>query len=458
MNHPADPETPEKEGPEVTGPDLEEALRQSEESYHGLFNTIRQAIYIQDHEGRFLEVNDGACAMYGYAREEFIGRTPEFLAAPGLNDFALVAEKIQRAFAGEPQQLEFWGKRRNGEIFPKDVRLYKGTYFGRDVLIVVATDITGQKRAEKAHRESEERYRHLLEAVTDYVFTVRVENGHAVDTVHGPGCEAVTGYTTRDFSRDPGLWLRMVVEEDRPVVTGQAEKILAGEKVRAIEHRIVHKDGEVRWVTNTPVSRYDPSGNLIAYDGLIQDITSRKVVELAFARSEAQLNAIIRASPIPMFVIDNRHRVIAWNKALEKTTGIGAWTVLGTSLHWKAFYPSERACLADLLVDSRIDRIPDLYADKFHKSEIADGAYEATDFFPHMNLGGKWLHFIAAPITDSDGRVIGAVETLEDITDLVRAQRELKESEERYSALFSNNYSVSLLIDPVTQKGTLAAN
>ncbi|RPI37194.1 MAG: PAS domain S-box protein [Methanoregulaceae archaeon] len=172
--------------------------------------------------------------------------------------------------------------------------------------------------------------------------------------------------------------------------------------------------------------------------------------EEASRQSEAQLNAIIRASPVPMFVIDNSHRVISWNYALENSTGIDARTVLGTNLHWKAFYPSERPCLADVLLDGALEKIPELYADKWKKSEILEGAIEASDFFPHLGTGGKWFHFIAAPITDGSGAPIGAMETLEDITGLVREQQELHESEERYSALFSNNYSVSLLIDPDT--------
>jgi PAS domain S-box-containing protein len=306
------------------------------------------------------------------------------------------------------------------------------------------------KDPEEALRQSEERYQHLLEAVTDYVFTVTVEHGRATVTVHGTGCEAITGYTTREFAEDPGLWLRMVVEEDRGAVTRQAEAIIRGETVRALEHRIVHKDGGVRWVINTPVPRFDNEGNLTSYDGLIQDITGRKVIELAFAKSEAQLNAILLASPIAKFVIDNHHRVISWNKALEKTTGIEAPRVLGTNQHWKAFYLAERPCLADLLVDGEASRIPDLYPEKWKKSDTVEGAYEVTDFFPGMGNGGKWLHVVAAPITDSDGNNAGAVETLEDITTLVRAEEELKESEERYSSLFSHNHSVSLIIDPDT--------
>ena len=124
----------------------DEKVRVSEASYRGLFNTVRQAIYILDHEGKFIDVNDGAEDMYGYARDEFVGRTPEFLSAPGKNDFTAVMGQIRKAFVGEQQQFEFWGLRKNGEIFPKDVRLYKGTYFGRDVVIAIGTDITERKR------------------------------------------------------------------------------------------------------------------------------------------------------------------------------------------------------------------------------------------------------------------------------------------------------------------------
>ena len=108
----------------------EEALLNSETSYRGLFNSIHDAIYIHDGNGVFLDVNDGAVKMYGYPKEYFIGKMPEFLSAPGKNDMNKIARALQDAFNGEPQQFEFWGKRSNGEVFPKDVRLFKGTYFG----------------------------------------------------------------------------------------------------------------------------------------------------------------------------------------------------------------------------------------------------------------------------------------------------------------------------------------
>jgi PAS domain S-box-containing protein len=128
----------------------EEALRHSEISYRGLFDTVQDAIYIQDKNGRFLDVNEGAMQMYGYPKDRFIGETVEFLSAPGKNNMKRIAQAFQDAFNGEPQHLEFWGLHNNGTIFPKEVRLYKGVYFGEDVIIAVAQDITTRKQAEEA--------------------------------------------------------------------------------------------------------------------------------------------------------------------------------------------------------------------------------------------------------------------------------------------------------------------
>ncbi len=136
----------------------EEALKESETSYKGIINSVSEAIYIHDKDGRFIDVNDGAIKMYGYDREFFIGKTPAVLGAPGKNDMAMVAKAIEKAFNGEPQHIEFWGKHKNGTIFPKEVHLYPGKYFGENVLIAVAQDITQRKKAEEEIRISHQRY------------------------------------------------------------------------------------------------------------------------------------------------------------------------------------------------------------------------------------------------------------------------------------------------------------
>jgi PAS domain S-box-containing protein len=134
-------------------------------------------------------------------------------------------------------------------------------------------------RADRQLRESEDRYRRLTQALTDYTYTVIVENSVPGETIHSPACVAVTGYSQEEFRNDPNLWISMVESADRPAVIRQAREVLAGKNPQPLEHRIIRKDGVRRWVCNTPVARVDAKGMVISYDGLIQDISIRKQAE-----------------------------------------------------------------------------------------------------------------------------------------------------------------------------------
>lgn len=145
------------------------------------------------------------------------------------------------------------------------------------------------REAEQALGESEQRYKRLLGAITDYIYTVTVEGGRAVATSHGPGCAAVTGYSSSEFAADPYLWYQVIHEEDRDAVVAQADRILAGEIPLPLEHRLRHKEGGVRWVRNTTIPHRDPNGQLVSYDGLITDITDRKLASLKLEDAVALL-------------------------------------------------------------------------------------------------------------------------------------------------------------------------
>ena len=127
----------------------EETLKQSEKNYRDLFNNASDAIYIQDREHRFIDVNQGAVYMYGYPKKFFIGKTSGFLSAPGKNDLEKIAGFVEDAFNGKPRQYDFWGIRKNGEVFPKIVRSQKSIYMGKEVVVTFASDITERKEAEE---------------------------------------------------------------------------------------------------------------------------------------------------------------------------------------------------------------------------------------------------------------------------------------------------------------------
>jgi PAS domain-containing protein len=107
--------------------------------------------------------------------------------------------------------------------------------------------------------------------------------------------------------------------------------------------------------------------------------------------------------------------------------------MIGTQQQWRAFYGKERPCMADLLVNRSADKVSKWYSGKYRKSDLIEEAYEATDFFPDLGKGGRWLRFTAAVIRDSRGELVGAVETLEDITEQKLAENALKKSTDRKS-------------------------
>jgi PAS domain S-box-containing protein len=148
----------------------EEQLEKTKETYLGLFNSLTEAVYIQDKNGTFLEVNEGALKLYGLSRQELTGKDPSVVAAPGMNNLEEVAGKIENTFkTGTPSQFEFWAVRKNGEIFLKDVIVSKGKYFGEDVIIATARDITIQKQTEQSLHEQKLYQQILLDMAANFI-------------------------------------------------------------------------------------------------------------------------------------------------------------------------------------------------------------------------------------------------------------------------------------------------
>ncbi len=130
-------------------------------------------------------------------------------------------------------------------------------------------------------------------------------------------------------------------------------------------------------------------------------------------------------SAIATFVIDPEHRVIFWNKASEELTGLTTEKMLGTDKHWQAFYRQKRPCLADLVISAQYDEVADHYQ-TFRESPLVPDGMQAEGWFE--DLGGKkrYVLFDAAPVYDDDGLIVGAIETLQDITE-ERKQTEAQE-------------------------------
>ena len=178
-------------------------LKDSEMSFRSIYNSSLDAIYIQDFQGNFLAVNKGAEKMYGYKERELIGKTPQFLSAPAKNDLQKVNRCLQLAKEGKPQLFEFWGKTKDGRIFPKIVRVNRGKYFGKDVIIAFALDISKRKEAENKLKKSEKQYRLLAETAGDMILILSTNSriqyiNKAVENISGYRKEEVIKVLSRN--------------------------------------------------------------------------------------------------------------------------------------------------------------------------------------------------------------------------------------------------------------------
>ncbi|MBK5191343.1 MAG: response regulator, partial [Methanosarcinales archaeon] len=177
-----------------------------------------------------------------------------------------------------------------------------------------------------------------------------------------------------------------------------------------------------------------------------REITERK-------RAEEKLAKIVDGVNIPAFAINSEHKITHWNTAVESLTGVKRETAVGSDKQWIALYAKKRPVMADLIVDEAPEsKFKDLYGDKYKKSSLIESAYEAVDFFPALGEEGKWLLFTAAPLSGSEGTVIGAIETLQDITERKRAENALKESEEKYHNLVERaNDGITIIQDNIVK-------
>jgi len=139
-------------------------LEESEFSYRELFNNSSELIYLIDETGKFVDINQTVLDQYGYNKEELMASGPEILFAPDRNDIDAMQKKAGEVMAeGKEVNFLFWSKKKNGEIFPKDMKIKRGYYKGKPVMMITGSDISESYRNRKELEEKEKRYRDLFE-------------------------------------------------------------------------------------------------------------------------------------------------------------------------------------------------------------------------------------------------------------------------------------------------------
>ena len=328
----------------------EKALMESEERFRQLFNNASDMIILHEigpngKPGKILEVNDAACSTLGYTREEFLSLQVIDINTNESNE--LIPRLTPALFAKRHLTFECTHQRKDGSVLPVEVSVHLFTLHNQEVALAISRDISERKHNEKIREAILSGLRDILVEYVDRDLNVVWVNQATCDRYGLPG---------QNF---PGACYRFVQGRDSPCPGCTALQAIKTGTFQ--EGEVTTPDGHHFLVRSNPVIE---NGIVSGAIHIAIDITERKRTEDALARSEQRLHDIIEFLPDATFVIDKEGTVIAWNKAIEKMTGVQASDIIGKGNYEYSlpFYLERRPILIDLAMRYD-DTISTSYAD-----------------------------------------------------------------------------------------------
>ncbi len=391
---------------------IEKALKEKEENYRGIFNSTSDAIYIQNKDGIFVDVNVGAEKMYGYKRDSFIGNTPEFISAPGKNDLNMVMASVNNAYNGEEQSFEYWGIRKNGEIFPKNVTLNPGTYNGEKVVIAVAKDIGEYKKYE-------EKIKNLLHFAPDAFF-------HGDEVGNFIMCNEaaclLTGYNSKELRsmNIKDLFSKTTLDE-KPLIFD----MLSNGKTLKRDRKLIKKNGDVITVEMSSNKMKDGT-----YQSFIRDITDRKIAEEALRESETKYKLIAEKASDVVWLMDLKGKSMFVTPSIEKFTGYSVLEYLSQTIDER--FTSDSANLAKSVLFDELTKYKTRKISKDYSKRI-ELDYRCKDGLTKMG------ELLITPFFGEKGFLLGIHGVTRDITERKKIENALKESERNFRLLFEKS-------------------
>jgi PAS domain S-box-containing protein len=389
------------------------------------------SITIHDFDGRFLYANQQTFDLHGYTRDEFMRLTLREIDVPASAE--LISSRMQELRDRGEANFQVEHFRKDGTILPLEIHIRLTTWGDIKAILSIATDITKRKRAEDVLRESEERYRTLFQQASDGIFYLSTDGkilavNESFARMHGYRMEEMQGMSLQDLD----------TPENVQQIPERMRRIMAGEIIE-FESEHYHKDGHT-----FPLA---VSTGLVSIGGkqLIQafhrDITERKRAEEALRESETRFRSFIEQSSEGMILIDEQNRIIEWNSAQEKITGIARAEALG-AFYWDIQYrilPPER----------KAQRSPEYFKNVMTQSLAAGhipGSAGLIETVIQTTAGElKPILQVSFLIRTESGYRIGAV--VRDITEQEDAEKALQESEARLRAVVQTAKDAIITMD-----------
>ncbi|MDD5418768.1 MAG: PAS domain S-box protein [Methanomicrobiaceae archaeon] len=284
----------------------------------------------------------------------------------------------------------------------------------------------------------ETEYRAFAEATHEIPYQIDAEG---ILTYIGPQIGRY-GYKPEDIISRPIA--EVLCETDRERVLQDFSLTIATGREFPTRFRIVAADGAIRWLEERGVAIVDESGAAFGIRGFLRDITGQKQAEEAARELQRRLSDIIDFLPDATFVIDREGRVIAWNRAMERMTGVPAGEMLGRGDYEYAhpFYRCRRPILIDLAFSQ------DASIEQHYAWVRKEGSTYMAETTMRRDSGSEMVLWgIATPLYNDEGEIVGAIESIRDITGWRKAEKGLRESEERYRTVFENSGTAMAIVE-----------
>lgn len=397
----------------------EAALVDSESRYRGLVDLLPLTVFELDMTGRITFANQNGLEFFGYSAEDIRQGLTIFdvIVADDLDE---LIEGFQFALRGVCPTYELLMKRKDGSTFPALVYtasiIRNGCRLGLRGTVV---DITERREMEEALKARENFYHTIIEDQTDLICRFRPDGtitfvNDAYCRYFGKPREELIGQT----------FMPLVYGEDREMVHQGLSSLSQNSPLSSHAHRVILHNGEVRWQRWSNRAIFDEDGRLSEFQAVGQDITEQKRMDDKLRSAYKQLQDIIDFLPDATFVVDQSRRVIAWNRAIEVMTGVRKEEIIGTGdyVYGVPFYGFKRPVLIDLIFSED----GDLKA-KYDYIKWRGDTIFGEVFVPSFYGGkGAYLWGTASPLFDDEGRIVGAIESIRDVTEWKRAEEELR--------------------------------
>ena len=285
----------------------------------------------------------------------------------------------------------------------------------------VLTDLTRTSDAERALADSEAKYRALVEQMPAVVYIDTYEE-HPRSLYVSPQTEHVSGYRPQEWIADPGLWLKIIHPDDRQIVQSDWPVRIDDPGIASVEYRIIHRDGHVVWVRDTARLVRAGDGTPLFCQGVILDVTDTKLTEQDLRTSELKYRTLVEQVPAVVFIESHSEAPVCLYVSPQATAMLGAPPerfVEDPSLFLRTIHPEDR------------ERVGSAWADavRHRDSFLCD--------FRAIRPDGSVLSLreAATLIRDWAGNPLYWQGLLQDLTDIRRAEVEVRDSETRYRVL-----------------------